>query len=77
MVKVIAKEITIVERIPPVDSRQAKSIIITIIIAGLRGNRVLPTGIGKFTKKLDIALPGTYTRTLYNDFKKKEAKVLT
>ena len=61
---------------PPEDSRQTKSIIITIVIAGLRGSKVLPIGIGKFTKELDIALPGTHTRTLYNDLMKKEAKVL-
>ena len=33
-------------------------------------------GIGKFSKELDIALPGTHTRILYDDLKKKEAKVL-
>ena len=61
---------------PPEDSQQAKSTIAAITIAGLRGNRVLPTGIGKFSKELDKALPGTHTRILYDGLKKKEAKVL-
>ena len=69
--KTIAKKTTIVEKMPPEDSRQAKSTIIAIIIAGLRGSKVLPTGIGKFTKKLDIALPNTHIRTLYNLKKKR------
>ena len=61
---------------PLKDSQQAKSTITAIAIAELRGNKVLPMGIGKFSKELDIALPGTHTRILYDGFKKKEAQVL-
>ena len=67
---------TTAERMPLEDSQQAKSTIAAIKIAGLRGNRVLPIGIGNFSKELDTALPGTHTRILYNGLKKKEAKVL-
>ena len=74
--KAIAKETTIAERMPSEDSRQAKSTVTAITIAGLRGTRVLPTEIGKFSKELDTALPGTHTRILYDNLKRKEAKVL-
>ena len=74
--KAKAKETTTAERMPPEDSQQAKSTITAITIAELQGNRVLPTDIGKFSKELNTALPGTHTCILYDGLKKKEAKVL-
>jgi hypothetical protein len=36
----------------------------------------LPEGVGKYSKGIDIALPGKHTRTIYNAFKLTEASIL-
>jgi hypothetical protein len=38
--------------------------------------RALPEGVGKFSKALDVALPGKHTRDLYDKLKRREACVL-
>ncbi|KMQ81479.1 hypothetical protein RF55_26204 [Lasius niger] len=38
--------------------------------------RTLPEGVGKYSKRIDTALPGRHTRTLYDGLKRKEADVL-
>lgn len=36
----------------------------------------LPEGVGKYSKRMDKALPGSHTRRLYETMTKREAKVL-
>ncbi|OAQ62543.1 reverse transcriptase [Purpureocillium lilacinum] len=36
----------------------------------------LPEGVGKYSKRMDKALPGSHTRALYDTLTKREAKVL-
>ena len=55
---------------------QAKSTAIRLAIAKQRHGRVLPEGVGKFSKSIDAALPGKHTRNLYDRLKRKEAGVL-
>lgn len=38
--------------------------------------RILPDGVGKYSKEMDTALPGKHTRTLYDSLKRREASVL-
>lgn len=38
--------------------------------------RQLPEGVGKYSKSMDKALPGSHTRRLYETMTKREAKVL-
>jgi hypothetical protein len=40
------------------------------------GARILPSGIGRYSKEMDTALPGKHTRILYDALKRKEASVL-
>ena len=35
--------------------------------------RVLPDGVGRFSKIMDAALPGKHTRDLYDKLKRREA----
>jgi hypothetical protein len=41
-----------------------------------RQERVLLEGVGKYSKRIDMALPGSHTRILYDGLKRKEAMVL-
>ena len=38
--------------------------------------RDIPEDVGKFSKKVDAALPGKHTRRLYDDLSREEASVL-
>jgi hypothetical protein len=55
---------------------QAKSTAIRLALAKQRHGRVLPEGVGKFSKGMDAALPGKHTRDLYDKLKRREAYVL-
>jgi hypothetical protein len=55
---------------------QAKSTAIRLAIAKQRQGRVLPGGVGKFSKAMDMALPGKHTRDIYDKLKRREACVL-
>jgi len=46
-------------------------------IAKQREKKALPEGLGKYSKEIDIALPGNYTRRLYDAFKRREISTLT
>jgi hypothetical protein len=37
---------------------------------------VLPEGVGGYSKRLDKALPGKHTRTLYDALKRRESDIL-
>jgi hypothetical protein len=55
---------------------QAKSTVINAAIRAQRATKTLPEGIGKFSKRVDTALPGKHTRVLYDTLQRREAKVL-
>jgi hypothetical protein len=55
---------------------KAKTTILSRIRADLRTERKLPDGVGRHLRKVDSALPGKYTRLLYDQLLWKEASVL-
>jgi hypothetical protein len=55
---------------------QAKSTIINTARAEQRAKNTLPEGVCKYSKDMDIALPGKHTRALYDSLKRREACVL-
>ena len=55
---------------------QSKSTTVRQAIAKQRQEKVLPDGVGKYSKRIDKALPGRHTYILYDGLKRKEAIVL-
>ncbi|MDN5289590.1 MAG: Endonuclease/exonuclease/phosphatase [Mucilaginibacter sp.] len=55
---------------------QAKSTTVKLAMTKQRRGRMLPQGVGKFSKAMDTALPGKHTRVLYDNLKRREACVL-
>lgn len=45
-------------------------------LARQRGGRGLPEGVGKWTRRMDTALPGKHTRRIYDGLTKEEAGIL-
>ncbi|EAQ90194.1 hypothetical protein CHGG_06813 [Chaetomium globosum CBS 148.51] len=60
-------------RTPDSQMPQAKSTAMRLAMERQRATRVLPVGVGKFSKAMDAALPGKHTRHLYDKLKRKEA----
>ena len=54
----------------------AKLIIIVRLKVNFMGKVTLPLRVGKAIKELDRALPGPYTKIIYNNLTKDEAKVI-
>jgi hypothetical protein len=54
----------------------AKSTILSTALNQQRQYKKLPEEIGKFSKEMDVALPGKHTRNLYNGLKRSEASIL-
>jgi hypothetical protein len=73
--KEAARKATEPGRSPEGQYRQAKSTVINNARAK-RGTGILPEGVGKYSKEIDIALPGKHTRILYDGLKRREASVL-
>lgn len=42
----------------------------------LRGERCIPEGVGRFSKKIDVALPGSHTREIYEEWSWRERSTL-
>jgi hypothetical protein len=55
---------------------KAKTTILSQTKADLRSERRLPEGVGRHSRKVDLALPGPHTRLLYDQLWWKEASVL-
>src|SRR4051812_22390210 len=53
-----------------------QSITLSIARATRTTTQGLPEKVGKFSKKIDIALPGNHTRRLYDRLSREEATVL-
>jgi len=74
--KTAAKRATKQGHTPRLQLHQAKSTTLRLAIAKQQRARKLPEGVGKFSKALDMALPGKHTRDLYDKLKRKEACIL-
>jgi hypothetical protein len=54
---------------------QARSTRLRILLAQRR-QRMIPEGVGSYSKQLDKALPGKHTRILYDALKRRESDIL-
>jgi ribonuclease HI len=73
--KEAARQATEQGRTPQGQYRQAKCTVINNATAK-RETRLLPDGVGKYSREMDTALPGKHTRTLYDTLKRIEARTL-
>jgi hypothetical protein len=71
-----ARRATEAGRLPQKQFHNAKSTIINVAKVKRRIDKALPKGVGKHLKKIDTALPGRHTRTLYDALGRREANVL-
>jgi hypothetical protein len=55
---------------------QARSTRLRVLLAQRRQHMVLPESVGGYSKRLDKALPGKHTRTLYDALKRRESDIL-
>jgi hypothetical protein len=55
---------------------QARSTRLRVLLAQRRQHMILPESVGGYSKRLDKALPGKHTRTLYNALKRRESDIL-
>jgi hypothetical protein len=53
-----------------------RSTTLNIARSSQRASKRLPDNVGKFSKKVDAALPGKHTRLLYDGLSRREASVL-
>lgn len=74
--KAVAQSATKQRRAPDLQPHQAKSTTIRLAVAKQQQGRRLPEDVGKFSKAMDMALPGKHTRELYDKLKRREASVL-
>uniref|UniRef100_A0A093ULR6 Retrovirus-related Pol polyprotein from type-1 retrotransposable element R1 n=1 Tax=Talaromyces marneffei PM1 TaxID=1077442 RepID=A0A093ULR6_TALMA len=74
--KAEAQKSTRVEQQPEKQPFQAKSTAIRLALAAIQQEWTLPEHVGKYSKKVDIALLGKHTRSLYDSLNWKEAKIL-
>jgi len=61
---------------PPSTAYLAKSTVLNNAMANLATVRALPENRGRFSKEIDIALPGKHTKKLYDTLSRPEANVL-
>uniref|UniRef100_A0A8H7K5N7 RNase H type-1 domain-containing protein n=1 Tax=Bionectria ochroleuca TaxID=29856 RepID=A0A8H7K5N7_BIOOC len=54
-----------------------RSTTLNIAQSGERTRKQLPDNVGRFSKKVDAALPGKHTRLLYDGLSRREASVLS
>ena len=72
-----ARAATARDAAPDAPCEQARESVRNSIVAEQRQvKRVTPQGVGAYSKKVDAALPGRHTRTLYDDLKREEARML-
>ena len=74
--KKAARKATEAGRLPQKQFCNAKSTIINVAKAKKHIYKTLPHGVRTHLKKIDIALPGRHTRTLYDALGRREANVL-
>ncbi|KAH7464035.1 hypothetical protein FOMA001_g17792 [Fusarium oxysporum f. sp. matthiolae] len=55
---------------------QARSTRLRVLLAQRRRRMVLPESVGGYSKRLDKALPGKHTHTVYDALKRRESDIL-
>jgi hypothetical protein len=71
-----ARQATEQGRTPRGQAYQAKSTTVNRVRAKQRGKEALPEGVGKYSTRMDTALPGKHTRILYDSFNRLGASTL-
>ncbi|GKU07113.1 unnamed protein product, partial [Fusarium langsethiae] len=61
---------------PALKFPKMRSTTLNIARSSQRTRKQLPDSIGKFSKRVDVALPGKHTRLLYDGLSRREASVL-
>ncbi|KAF6514240.1 hypothetical protein HZS61_006496 [Fusarium oxysporum f. sp. conglutinans] len=56
--------------------KQVRSTRLRVLLTQRRQRMMLPEGVGGYSKRLDKALPGKHTRTLYDALKRRESAIL-
>nr|XP_036584544.1 transposon I factor [Colletotrichum truncatum]KAF6794062.1 transposon I factor [Colletotrichum truncatum] len=74
--KTAAKESTQQGRTPRKKPTRAYSTTLRSATRRVQKYCRLPEGVGQFSKRVDVALPGKHTRQLYDSFSWKEASIL-
>jgi hypothetical protein len=74
--KTAAKESTQLGKTPGKKPARAYSTTLRHALERIQKYSRLPEGVGKFSKRVDAALPGMHTRQLYDSFSWKEASML-
>ena len=75
MAKTEAQEAVEREVTPVTQTYQAKSTALRLAVDEKRYSNRLPENVGKYSRRIDKALPGKHTRALYDVLKKRESKV--
>ncbi|KAK4068648.1 hypothetical protein Purlil1_13765 [Purpureocillium lilacinum] len=76
LAKAAAKRATERGREAEVPWYQAKATTLRLALAQEGTREQLPESVGKYSKRIDKALPGRHTRAIYDSLKRKEADVL-
>lgn len=76
MAKEAAQRATNAECMVEIPSYQARSTTLRVTLAQQRQRRQLPEAVGKYSKRIDKAIPGKHTRALYDSLNRKESNVL-
>ncbi len=74
--KAEARSATEQNAIPDAPYDQARTTVKNSIISEQQIQREIPKGVGEYSKKVDMALPGKHTRILYDNLKRNEARIL-
>jgi hypothetical protein len=76
MAKMAARKSTEQDSYPEKRIFRAKSTTLNLARKGQGNSLPLPEGVGAWSKRIDIALPGRHTRMLYDPLRPKEAGIL-
>ncbi|KAF5137915.1 hypothetical protein E5D57_001694 [Metarhizium anisopliae] len=74
--KIEARKATETGRRPASQPCLSRATTLRLMMAQVPREKSIPKGIGRFSKRVDRALPGPHTRSLYDGLKRKEADVL-
>jgi hypothetical protein len=74
--KAAAQEAARAKHAPESPPYQARSTKMRLAMLEKRRDMVLPEKVGRYSKRIDTALPGKHTRGLYDQFQRRESDVL-
>jgi predicted nucleic acid-binding Zn-ribbon protein len=76
LAKAAAKRAAMCEETPDIQPYQARSTKLRLAKLAQQQVRKLPEGVGKYSKRVDTALPGKHTRELYDQLNRRESDIL-